>query len=393
MFRPLTSFLAGAALIAGLSATARAGEDGELLIWINGDKGYDGLQAVGDRFTAETGIPVKVEHPDDPTNKFQQAASAGKGPDIFIWAHDRLGEWAAAGLVSPIEPSAEIKDDIFELGWEGFTYNNRLWGYPIALEAIGLVYNRKLVPTPPKTFDEVMALDAKLAGQNAKAILWDYNNTYFTWPILAANGGYVFARDAGAFDTAKTGVNSPGALIGAEVLRGMIDTQVMPKGASYSVMEAGFAKGEVAMMINGPWSWDNARKNKIDFAVAPIPRVKGQAAKPFVGVLGAFLNAASPDRDLSVEFIEQYLLKPDGLRTVNDDVPIGAPASKTFFAELQDDPNIAATMASALDGAPMPNVPEMGRFWSSMAVALENMTSGRQSPRDALDAAAARIVK
>jgi maltose/maltodextrin transport system substrate-binding protein len=48
-------------------------------------------------------------------------------------------------------------------------------------------------------------------------------------------------------------------------------------------------------------------------------------------------------------------------------------------------------MASAQDGAPMPNNPEMGRFWSSMASALQNMTEGRQTPKEALDAAAKRI--
>ncbi len=36
----------------GMSAPAHAEiEEGKLLVWINGDKGYDGLQEVGDWFT------------------------------------------------------------------------------------------------------------------------------------------------------------------------------------------------------------------------------------------------------------------------------------------------------------------------------------------------------
>ena len=35
-------------------------------------------------------------------------------------------------------------------------------------------------------------------------------------------------------------------------------------------------------------------------------------------------------------------------------------------------------------GEPMPNVPEMGAFWSSMAAALTNITSGRQDVDAAL---------
>jgi maltose/maltodextrin transport system substrate-binding protein len=95
---------------------------------------------------------------------------------------------------------------------------------------------------------------------------------------------------------------------------------------------------------------------------------------------------------VSVEFIENYMLSVKGLKMINDDVPLGTPASKALYAELKSNPNIQATMASAQDGAPMPNNPEMGRFWSSMASALQNMTEGRQSAKEALDAAAKRIV-
>jgi maltose/maltodextrin transport system substrate-binding protein len=85
------------------------------------------------------------------------------------------------------------------------------------------------------------------------------------------------------------------------------------------------------------------------------------------------------------------MLSVDGLKKINDDVPLGTPASKALYAELKANPNIQATMASAQDGAPMPNNPEMGRFWSSMQSALQNMTEGRQSPKEALDGAAKRI--
>jgi maltose-binding protein MalE len=38
--------------------------DGELLVWINGDKGYRGLAEVGKKFEKELGVPVKVEEPE-----------------------------------------------------------------------------------------------------------------------------------------------------------------------------------------------------------------------------------------------------------------------------------------------------------------------------------------
>jgi maltose/maltodextrin transport system substrate-binding protein len=291
-----------------------------------------------------------------------------------------------------VTPGKKVQADIDPLAWKAFSVGGKTWGYPLSIEAVSLVYNKALVATPPKSFEEVIALDKKLSATGKKAILWDYNNTYFTWPLLAANGGYAFKLKAdGTYDAGDTGVNNTGALKGAELLAKMVKDGVMTKGAGYAEMEAGMAQGKVAMMINGPWSWDNLKKANIDFGVAKIPTVGGKKAAPFVGVLGAMVSKASPNRDVAVEFIENHLLSVQGLKTVNDDVPLGTPASKALFAELKSNPNIQATMASAQDGSPMPNNPEMGRFWSSMESALKNMTEGRQSPKEAMDAAAKRI--
>ena len=37
--------------------------EGQLNIWINADKGYNGLAEVGKKFEQETGVKVVVEHP------------------------------------------------------------------------------------------------------------------------------------------------------------------------------------------------------------------------------------------------------------------------------------------------------------------------------------------
>lgn len=393
--RKLLKNLSTAALVAGtMTAQVQAGiEEGELVVWINGDKGYNGLQEVGDWFTKDTGIPVSVAHPDSVTDKFQQAAATGNGPDIFIWAHDRFGEWAQSGLIAPLNPGKALRDANVEWSWEAVSWNGKIYGYPIALEAVGLIYNKDLVPEPPATFEEIPALDKKLAEQGKKAILWDYNNTYFSWPLFAANGAYPFKKTETGYDVKDTGVNNEGAKMAANTIKGLIDAGVMPKGADYGVMDASFNKGELAMMINGPWAWANLKKSGINFGVATIPSINGQSGKPFIGVTAATISTASPNRDLAVEFIENYMLSVKGLKMIDADVPLGAVANKEFMAELSENPNIAATFANAELGEPMPNVPQMGAFWSSLGPALQNITSGRQSVDSALDMAAKRIVR
>jgi maltose/maltodextrin transport system substrate-binding protein len=157
------------------------------------------------------------------------------------------------------------------------------------------------------------------------------------------------------------------------------------------VMDAKMNAGELAMMISGPWAWGNLRKSGIPFSVAPMPGIEGKPGMPFVGVLGAMINRASPNTDLAEEFLKTYLLTNDGLRTMNADVPLGVPALKTFYEELSKDPLIAASKTSVDAGMLMPNVPEMGRFWSAFGSALSNATNGQATPKEALDLAAQRM--
>ncbi len=384
-----------AGLACAAAPLARAATPEPLVVWYSVE-GAKGIRKLGEAFTAATGVTVVVETPDGIPGKFQQAASAGKGPDICTYAHDRIGEWVAGGLMHAVNPSRAVRADVDPLAWQAFDWRGRTWGYPYAIDAITLVYNKALVQRAPTSFDEVFELEAKLAPQGQHAIVWDYTNNYFTWPLMAAHGGYAFKRRPdGSYDATDTGVANAGALRGAELIARLVREGVMAPGLGYAEMEAAMAQGRAAMMINGAWSWVNLRRAGIAFGVARIPAVAGKAAAPFIGIRGFLINRATRQRELAVEFIEHYLLSPAGLRLIDQAEPIGAPASRSYYAELLAQPgvgeNVAGIMASARDGVLTPPVPEMGRFWAAMKSSLTNLSEGRQTPREALEAAARRI--
>ena len=388
----LDRIAAASALLLGM-AGAQAQPLPSLLVWINGDKGYNGMQKVGDAFTRDSGVKVVVQHPEGAPDKFQAAAAAGKGPDIMCWPHDRVGEWAKSGLVVPVRPGKRLRAEIDDAAWSAFTYRGQTWGYPIAIETVGLIYNKALVPTPPESFEQVIEIDKRLKAQGKGAILWAYNQSFFSWALLAGSGAFVFGRNArGELDPQVVGVNNAGALQGALMIERLIKDGHMPQGARYSEMEGAFARGQVAMMINGPWAWDNVKKVGIDFGVASIPAIGGKPGRPFVGVLGCMITAPSKAKDVAREFIENHLLKVASLKLISADVPLGVPANKAYYAELSADPRIKATMDNARAGEPIPNIPEMGRFFPAMDAALEAITNGRQAPKEALDGAAARMM-
>lgn len=409
MFQKRVCTLSAVVVICALTASAYAFERNELVIWVGGDKAHNGIRKVAEKFTRDFDfLNVKVETPEGLTDRFQKVAATGSGPDIVFWAHDVYGQWARSGLIAPIDPSPNVKSSIDAIGWDAVTIGGKIYGYPVSMEAISLIYNKDILKEPPKTYEEMFALNDKLKNRfppgldekdrkdeknkGITTIMWDQVQPYFTMPLLAADGGYVFNKTATGYDVKDTGVNNKGAMAGAKMLVDLIEKGVTPRGVDYGVMESTFNRQKVAMMVSGPWAWANLDKSKINYGVAKLPSINKKPARAFVGVWGAALNNASPNKALAKEFIEGYLLKEEGLHTMNNDVPLGAVANLKFMKQLENDPRIAATYENVKAGLIMPNVPEMGKFWSAMEAALRNITSGRQKYDIALNDAAKLIV-
>ena len=150
--------------------------DGELLIWVSDYRVHNALVELGKKFEKEMGVSIKVETQEGITDKFQAAASGGKGPDVFFWANDRIGEWADAGLLKPLRIREDFKAAFLPMAWEAVTHKKRVWGYPLALECVSLICNKKLVAgKPPTQLSEFPAFAKELKAKDPKliAIMWE----------------------------------------------------------------------------------------------------------------------------------------------------------------------------------------------------------------------------
>ena len=77
---------------------------------------------------------------------------------------------------------------------------------------------------------------------------------------------------------------------------------------------------------------------------------------------------------------------------MNQAKPIGVPALISLYQSLsQSNARLRELNASLELGEVMPNIPEMGRFFSSMETALQIATEGRASAQKALRDAADTI--
>ncbi|WP_028865644.1 maltose/maltodextrin ABC transporter substrate-binding protein MalE [Psychromonas aquimarina] len=386
------STLAISALLTAASLPVNAFTDNVITVWAPSDKGYKGIIEIGKKFEQETGVKINVEHPVELEKRFPQVASTGGGPDIMIFAHDRFGGYAEAGLLRKISPSNEFKSKFDNFTWSALNYKGDYIGYPISAETLSLIYNKDLIAKPMQNWEEVFAVD-KSMPDDKKAVMWDIQSPFFTWPILSANGAYAFKLTSSGFDARDIGVNNKGAKQSMSFVKKLVDRGIISPDSDYASAEAAFNKGKVAMMINGPWSWKNLDKSGINYGLAVLPKLNGKPSRPFVGILSAGISAASPNVDLAKEFIENYLLTNDGLRYMNQHAPIGAPALKSFQKELSADPRVTATIENARIGEIMPNIPQMMPFWFGQKAAISNVISGRQSIDDALATVEKRMLQ
>lgn len=182
-----------------------------------------------------------------------------------------------------------------------------------------------------------------------------------------------------------SGVANPGAIEGLTEIINLIRAGVLPKSVTYSVVEELMGRGKLAMMISGPWAWSDLIKSGIDFGVAPIPGVAGHPGRPFIGVSVAYLNRSSPNQDLAKDFLERYVLTEEGLIALDHGKPLGIPALISLEEKMVKSNPLLQQLKGCLDyGEVMPNVPQMGRFFSSLGSALQIATDGQASPEAAL---------
>lgn len=387
-------FLAPIFAVLYSTTTLSSMQEGQLHIW-GGSNGQSqqALQKLGKSFEEDTGIPVKVESPKGLEEKFPLVASNGGGPDIIMYAHDRFGGYAKAGLLYEVNPSPTFRKKIIPFAWDAVKYNGKLIGYPMSIEALTLTWNKKLIKTPPTSWEEIPELDNELKKKGKKAIVWNISEPYFSWPLIASAGAYVFPKIDAGYDTTHTGINNEGAVKGLEFIVKMVKQGIISPDVDYPLAEASFNKGEVAMIINGPWSWENIKSSGIEYGVTILPTFQGQNSKPFVGVVSVGINAASPNKQLAIEFIENYLLTDNGLMMLNNAAPLGAVTLDSYQKKLEKDTRILATMQSAENGEVMPNIPEMNAFWYAEKTAIINAIMQKQSPVDALNVAKERLIK
>lgn len=377
-----------------VSQTSFAWQEGSLTIWLKEDLGNDGFRKLAEQFTRDTGAAVTVLTLPGGIERFHQQVVLSSGPDLFIFPHDRVGEWARAGLIAPVSPKASTLANIDANFWNAVSYDGQFYGFPIAVEGPTQICNANLIEAPFETLSDVREAFPGLNARGIAPLLWDYNNAYFSYGFITSEGGFAFAYNNGNYSPSITGVNNRGAITGAQAIQDLVSDGILPKQMDYGVFDNAFISGKAACVINGPWAWSSYQQAGLNLVLGPYPSVSPFGnPQGFTGVLSAVINSSTPNQTLAATFMEDYLLTESGLKTVNDDKPLGAVTHSAYMATLaQNNPVLKQAFDVWRTGEPMPNIPKMAQFWTHLEPALQAIAQGANAEQS-LDAAASRITR
>jgi len=366
-----------------------------LTIWTSSENVKDSITTMANAFEKDYKAKVEINVLNkDLTSQFKTAALTGKGPDIFAWAHDVIGELASSGLIEPITLPKKLQKELLPVAVSAFTYQGKVYGYPYDLEAVALIYNKSFIKTPPSTMKELITIAQKFNDPTKKTygFLYDVGNFFFSFPLLSAGGGYIYKDNNGKLDVNDVGLANAGAISGGNFIQSLIEKNIMPSSTDYSISMEKMKEGLLAMTINGPWAIKDLKKSNIDYGISTIPTLNGSRPKPFVGTHGFIIRRSSQNKKLAKEFIENYLVSKEGILSLYEADPRGPSRKDVLEILSKKDNDLKEFMNSAKDGIPMPNVPEMSIVWNTMGNALKLMISGQLKAKEALAQAKKQIL-
>jgi arabinogalactan oligomer/maltooligosaccharide transport system substrate-binding protein len=340
------------------------------------------LKASVDAFHA-LGTPIKVvlrAVPFDAFNdKIRVVVPQGRGPDLFIFAHDTIGAWAEMDLIEPLSNWTTTEDRAAFLPEtvKALVYRNALYGLPIAFKSVALFYNKALITAPPKTVEELISLAKQHTAGDRYGLVYEATNLYFHAPWLFAYGAEVLDGNDNPV------LNSEGAIKAIELARSLVKVHgITPMSVNTGMVSGYFNEGRAAMVINGPWM--RGELAGVDYGVAPLPSVEGKAAKPFLGVEAVYLNKQSPRKEAAME-VARYLTS-DASAAIRYEVGKQPVANRSTWEKPPGggDPVMDAFREQAKVAVVMPSSPAMQAIWTPYNGALLSVIAGDTKPSDAI---------
>lgn len=314
----------------------------------------------------------------------------GAAPDMFIFAHDKIGVFAEMGILAPIQPmlAEGALDSYLPMTLAAATYKDTLYQLPLYFETLLFMYNRRYMQDEevPATTDELLTYMQNNTGRRRYGFVEQHSTAYYSAAWIHGFGGSIIDAAGVPFPDAqavKDALNYHSRFVA-----------LMPGETEYNTVNTLFLEGKADATIGGPWMVPSARAAGIHLGIAPMPTVNatGKALAPYSGVQGIHvLNFAARQKSAAVKKLLAVLTEP----AIGIDLALAsgcAPANGLCYDDerVANDELVQSMRATAEIAVPMPNIPEMDVMWTVVGNLLTDVNLSGKDIGESFDAALAQ---
>lgn len=356
------------------------------------------LKALVDKFEAShSSIKVNMVYVpfDQRDAKFTAAAQAGQAPDVMRAEIADVASWAAQGFLADLtkKVSAADKADYLPSAFAYDNFNGKVWGIPQVTDAPALLYNKKMfkaagLKNPPATMAQLASACAKFGKGKGLFIRGD---SYFIQPWIWAYGG-----DLLNYGKKQILIANKGSVAGLTAYVKLFHSKcAFPDkdfSNDYGNMQTAFKNGQVAMIVNGPWSTADvlsgpAFKSSSNLGVAPVPKGPAGQGSP-VGGHSWVIGRNSSNVDEAYTFIQwlSQAAQQAQFAAKNNLLPTRKSAYKD--PDVRRNRIIVDFLTQMKVARARPVTPQGGQIYADFGPNMQKALNGSSSPQAALDATA-----
>ncbi len=306
------------------------------------------LEEIVSRFK-ESPVEVLAVPSDAFKSKVTSAVQFGEGPDLFIDAHNRIGDYVSRGVITPVgdalETSAFVGPPL-----DAVTIADKPYGVPLSQKSVALYINTDLLSSVPVDFESIGDLRDKLPP-GVFPLAYEASGLYMHAAILHAFGGKVLKPGD------EFGLVGPEAEKSLEFVLGLQTQKVIPEEADGALVSNLFRSGKAACVISGPWlATDLAGVPSLHYRVVPIPVIRqtGQFPQPLLTVESVMLTPRGAERSdvralaRLLGSVEASRIRAKRAKTLPARSDAPPPVEDAFLAAFSEQAKRAVPMSSSL---------------------------------------------
>lgn len=363
-------------------------EKNTIVIW------HDKEEAVAEALLAELkksvpDVDVRLEHKSNLTEALKMVGNDPKAaPDLYFFAHDKIGVYAEMGILEPITELISKED--LETAYVGITldaatYKGEIYQLPVYFETLLFMYNRLYMADErvPRTTEELYAYMSEKTHGGHYGFVEQHSTAYYSAGWIHGFGGYIMNGEG------DVGLDLPETIAAMEYHKKFVE--LMPGESEYATVNTLFQEGKAHATIGGPWLVSASRAAGMDLGISSMPVIdeSGIPISPYMGVQGVqVLKYAAENKTDAVKKVLNALMQPEvGISLAK--VSGCAPAVEACYenAEVISDDVVMAMRETAENTIPMPNCPEMDIMWTVAADMLVNINMSGQDVKESCEAA------